>query len=121
MTSILLLEDNPDMLAMLAQVLEWGGYEVLRARNGVEGMQCLQTQLPHIIISDISMPEMGGLELLERVRATPEWAGTPFVLMSAHSAPEDRRHILDQGADEFLVKPFNLVDFQKVLARFEVM
>jgi CheY-like chemotaxis protein len=121
MTRVLLLEDNPDMLAMLGQVLEWGGYEVLKGRDGKEGVALLQqTQpLPSVIISDLSMPSMDGVDLLRYVRDTPEWADIPFVIMSAHSSPDDRRSALEQGADEFLVKPFSLEDFQRVLRRWQ--
>ena len=121
MTRVLLLEDNPDMLAMLGQVLEWGGYEVLKGRDGHEGVNLLQqTQpLPNVIISDLSMPVMDGFDLLRHVRGTPEWAEIPFVIMSAHSSPDDRRNALAQGADEFLVKPFSLEDFQRVLERWQ--
>ena len=121
MTKVLLLEDNPDMLLMLAQVLEWGGYEVIKGRDGLEGIHLLKETepLPSVIISDLSMPEMDGYSLLQNVRHTPEWADIPFVIMSAHSSPDDRRNALNQGVDEFLVKPFSLEDFQRVLRRWE--
>jgi CheY-like chemotaxis protein len=121
MVRVLLLEDNPSMLAMLAQVLEWGGYEVITGRDGLEGIEILQTidSLPAIIISDWSMPEMDGFELVHHIRTTPEWEHIPCVIMSAHSSPDDRRKALEQGADEFLEKPFNLEDFQQVLQRWE--
>lgn len=72
-----------------------------------------------VIISDLSMPVMDGFDLLAHVRNTPEWAQIPFVIMSAHSSPDDRRNALEQGADEFLVKPFSLEDFQRVLQRWQ--
>lgn len=121
MTRVLLLEDNPDMLAMLGQVLEWGGYDVLKGRDGNEGIALLQESQPppSVIISDLSMPDLDGFGLLRYVRETPEWAGIPFVIMSAHSSPDDRRRALEEGADEFLVKPFSLEDFQRVLQRWQ--
>ena len=122
MTRILLLEDNNDMLAMLAQVLEWGGHEVVTGRDGREGIEVLESSslLPTIILSDLSMPSMDGLEFLQEVRNRPAWANMPYVIMSAHSSPEDRHNALAAGADDFLVKPFNLDDFQKVLQRWEI-
>ena len=122
MTRILLLEDNADMLTMLAQVLEWGGHEVIMGRDGLEGIEILENSdlPPTVIISDLSMPDMDGIEFLQHLRSTPEWADMPYVIMSAHSSPEDRRRALSAGADDFLVKPFNLDDFQKVLQRWEI-
>ena len=122
MTRILLVEDNADMLTMLAQVLEWGGHEVVAARNGMEGLQYLESEdsLPAVIISDLSMPELDGFGVLREVRNSPTWAEIPFIIMSAHSSPDDRRAALEQGADDFLTKPFNLDDFQKVLQRWQM-
>jgi CheY-like chemotaxis protein len=121
MTRVMLLEDNPDMLAMLTQVLEWGGYEVMAGRDGSDGIVMLEqtNSLPTVIISDLSMPQIDGYALLRHIRSTPGWATIPFVIMSAHSSPEDRRQALQNGADEFLVKPFNLDEFQRVLRRWE--
>ncbi len=121
MINILLVEDNADMLMMLAQVLEWGGYDVMLGRNGREGIDLLKSmgKLPDLIISDMKMPEMGGLDFLLTVRNAPQWHDLPFVIMSAHSSSVERQAALDSGADDFLVKPFNLDDFQKILSRWQ--
>ncbi len=120
MTLILLVEDNADMLMMLTQVLKWGGYEVISGRSGHEGLDRLDNakQLPDLIISDLSMPDMNGLEFLGAVRSNPTWTHIPFVIMSAHSASDEANQALAQGADDFLVKPFNLDDFQRIINRW---
>lgn len=121
MTRVLLLEDNVDMLSMLTQVLEWGGYEVIGGRTGREGVALLEEnahRLPDIIISDLHMPDMGGLAFLDYVRGHEQWSEMPFVIMSAHSASQDRRQVEEHGANDFLIKPFNLDDFQAVLAKW---
>lgn len=120
MALILLVEDNVDMLMMLTQVLKWGGYEVIAGRSGQEGLDRLDQidQLPDLIISDLSMPDMNGLEFLDAVRSNPTWTHVPFVIMSAHSASDEANKALAHGADDFLVKPFNLDDFQKILNRW---
>ncbi|MBZ0295221.1 MAG: response regulator [Anaerolineae bacterium] len=121
MTRILLLEDNADMLNMLAQVLEWGGYEVIPGRSGQVGIAVLEegTRIPDIIITDLLMPEMGGLEFLDHVRNHPDWVELPVIIMSAHSSSQDRQEAMEHGADDFLVKPFNLEDFKDILAKWE--
>lgn len=120
MALILLVEDNTDMLMMLSQVLEWGGYQVIAARGGNEALDQLNrvNPLPDLIISDLSMPDLDGFALLETVRQSASWKKIPFIIMSAHSSLEERRRALMRGADDFLVKPFNLEDFQKILARW---
>ena len=121
MTRILLLEDNADMLMMMAQMLEWGDYEVIVGRNGREGVQVLNTadELPDVVICDLLMPEMDGLAFLDTVRSHAEWSQLPFIMMSAHSSPQERQAAIEHGANDFLVKPFNLEDFHQVLARWE--
>lgn len=121
MTTILLLEDNANMLAMLSQVLEWGGYSVIGGRSGHDGLALL-TELsspPDIIISDLIMPNMDGIAFLRHVRQNPNWANIPFVMMSAHSSNTERQNALRHGANDFLVKPFNLEAFQAVLDRWQ--
>ena len=120
MTLVLLLEDNPDMLAMLSQVLEWGGYDVLKGYGGQQGVDILHStvQLPDIILSDLSMPDMDGLEFLARVRENSAWASIPVVIMSAHSSANEQQTVLEHGANDFLVKPFSLADFQSVLDKW---
>lgn len=121
MTTILLVEDNPDMLAMLTQVLEWDDdHKVIPGRSGLEGLDILNTveNLPDLIISDISMPEMDGLTFLDHVRGNPNWSNIPFVVMSARASSEERRSAQEKGADEFLVKPFALEDFQRILNKW---
>lgn len=122
MALILLVEDNVDMLMMLTQVLKWGGYDVLAGRSGQEGLDLLDQAhpLPDLIISDLSMPDMNGLEFLDSVRHNPAWTHVPFVIMSAHSAADEANEALAHGADDFLVKPFNLDDFQKILNRWDL-
>ncbi len=121
MTTILLLEDNADMLAMLSQVLEWGGYSVIGGRSGHEGIARLTEahRLPDIIISDLLMPGMDGIAFLRQVRENPDWADIPFVMMSAYSSSAERQNAIQHGANDFLVKPFNLEDFQAVLNRWQ--
>jgi len=117
MPNILLLEDNADMLTMLSQVLEFGGYHVLTGRNGKEGIEWLSQAdfLPQMIISDLYMPGMDGTALLEQVRRHPDWSRIPFVMMSASNSETERQAILDSGAHGFLTKPFSLDDFNAIL------
>jgi CheY-like chemotaxis protein len=122
MATILLVEDNPDMLAMLTQVLEWDkAHTVIPGRSGQEGLEILSRvdALPDLIISDISMPEMDGLTFLKRVRSSEHWSGIPFVVMSARASAEERRSAQENGAEDFLVKPFSLEDFQTVLNKWQ--
>jgi CheY-like chemotaxis protein len=120
MPSILLLEDNADMLTMLSQVVEWGGHEVIAGRNGTEGMALLSQSAfhPGLIICDMLMPGMDGPTFLEHVRANPAWSEIPFVMMSARASDEERANLEALGANGFLTKPFSLDDFNELLTRW---
>jgi CheY-like chemotaxis protein len=120
MPSILLLEDNADMLSMLSQVLEWNGHEVMAGRNGNEGMSLLSqaTCTPGLIICDMQMPGMDGTEFLKHVRGNPAWSNIPFVMMSARSSSDERQSALSMGANGFLTKPFSIDDFNALLSEW---
>jgi CheY-like chemotaxis protein len=117
MPSILLLEDNADMLTLLSQVLEWGGHQVIAGRNGTEGLALLSEieAAPGLIICDMLMPGMDGTVFLEHIRSNPEWSNIPFVMMSARASEEDRSSLMSLGADGFLTKPFSLDEFNALL------
>jgi CheY-like chemotaxis protein len=117
MPSILLLEDNADMLTLLSQVLEWGGHQVIAGRNGTEGLALLSQaeSAPGLIICDMLMPGMDGTAFLEHLRSNPAWSHIPFVMMSARASEEERESAMSLGANGFLTKPFSLDDFNGLL------
>lgn len=117
MTHILLVEDNMDMQTLLRDLLEWGGHQVIFGRNGEEGLAALHDAepLPALIISDLTMPAMDGLQLLQAVRQNPNWSHIRFIIMSAN--PQDERLQTDEanGVAGILPKPFSLEELQRLL------
>jgi DNA-binding response OmpR family regulator len=105
MMNILIIDDNPMMRQMVVTGLN-GKFDVREARNGVEGLDLIAQHLPDIIVCDVAMPEMNGVELLKRVRANPHTAGVPFLFLTAESSPNSRQASREHGADGYLVKPF---------------
>lgn len=105
--TILIVEDNDEMRRMMARILN-GTYSVLEAEDGRRAIEMLSAGLhPDIIVSDIMMPEVDGLELLEKVRTNPEWSHIPFMLLSAKASVYDRIQGLECGADDYMTKPFS--------------
>ena len=102
--TILLVEDERPLREVLTQALEWSGYRVLQAFHGRHALQLVEQERPDLVISDVMMPLVGGVELCLHLKANPATAGIPVVLMSAAGA-----HVVrDAPADAVLVKPFDL-------------
>jgi CheY-like chemotaxis protein len=114
---ILLADDNNDMRLLLRDLLEWGGHEVILARTGREGLELLQSnQIPDLIISDITMPQMDGIEFFHHVRANPDWSHIRFVIMSANPYDDRINDALAAGLAGMLPKPFSLEDLNALLS-----
>ncbi len=108
MTQILLVDDEQDLVWALRHSLSDEGYEVLTAYNGVEALNAAQRHRPDLVILDIVMPRLDGLQVCRRLRRDPTLAAVPILFLTVHSAIEDRIKGLDEGGDDYLVKPFDL-------------
>ncbi|MCU0490501.1 MAG: response regulator transcription factor [Chloroflexaceae bacterium] len=107
---ILVADDQPDLLEMIEMTLETAGYHVLRALNGVEALNLLATHAVDLILADVSMPQMNGYQLYERVREHSEWIFIPFIFLSARTLDSDIRYGKELGADDYLTKPIEPED-----------
>lgn len=104
---VLVVDDNTDMRGYITGVLQQENYQVLTARNGLEGLRVAQTHRPDLIITDLMMPVVSGLEMIQRLRLQPDLKGTPIVLVTAKADEETRLEGVEKGADGYLSKPFN--------------
>ncbi len=104
---ILVVDDNTDMRGYVASVLQQAGYQVLTARNGAEGFQTARMHRPQLIVTDLMMPIISGLEMIQMIRQQPDLRGTPIVLVTAKADEETRLEGVEKGADGYLSKPFN--------------
>ena len=110
MVHILLIEDNVGVLDSTAELLELEGYKITTALDGKEGLDKIYDLRPDVIICDILMPEMDGLEVLKEIGKHPKFNRIPFIFISAKSEKGDIKNGLDMGADDYLTKPFELED-----------
>ncbi|MGF1498279.1 MAG: response regulator [Elainellaceae cyanobacterium] len=104
---ILVVDDNPDLRNYVAAVLQKAGYQVATARNGLDGLQQVQAFAPQLILTDLMMPQLSGLELIEQLRQQEETRGIPIILLTAKADEETRIEGTERGADAYLSKPFN--------------
>jgi len=117
---ILLVDDEPDILEIVNYNLSAEGYEVLTAKNGVEGVAKAKRKLPHLIILDVMMPEMDGIEACEVMRNTPGLENTIITFLTARGEDYSQVAGFDAGADDYITKPIKpkvLVSKVKALLR----
>jgi DNA-binding response OmpR family regulator len=113
--SILIVEDDHDLRAYLKNCLQ-KKYNVLEAANGMEGLKKATANLPEIIIADVMMPEMDGIEMCKKLKANQETSHIPVLILSAKTAQEQQNEGLDAGAWDYITKPFNT---QSVLKKID--
>jgi DNA-binding response OmpR family regulator len=106
MAKIVVLEDEASTRALIAGVLKDAGHEVMGVDNGAEGLLVIMAEQPDLVISDIQMPKLSGFEVLAHLRQDPMLAHTPVILLTALSGREHIKLGLQQGADDYITKPF---------------
>jgi len=111
---ILLIEDDPQIRRFLRASLPTQGYELLEAESGREGLGLVAAQIPDLILLDLGLPDMEGIEVIHRVR---EWSNVPVVVLSARDQEREKVATLDAGADDYLTKPFGVGE---LMARIRV-
>jgi two-component system KDP operon response regulator KdpE len=111
---VLVVDDEPKIRMFIRVSLEANNYEVFLAQNGLEAVEKAAGVLPDVILMDVNMPVMDGIEACRRIR---EWADTPIVILSVRGDEKDKVRALDEGADDYITKPFGI---QELLARIRV-
>lgn len=106
-STILVVEDNTDLRGFICQSLSFN-YKVIQAINGFDALQTLQHEIPDLIISDIMMPQMDGIEFLQKLREQSQFKTTPFFLLSSKSTQKDTQLGLQYGANDYISKPFDM-------------
>jgi len=117
---ILLVDDEPDILEIISYNLEAEGYQVYTAKNGVEGVSKAKKKKPHLVILDVMMPEMDGIEACEQMRSTPSLENTIITFLTARGEDYSQVAGFDAGADDYITKPIKpkvLVSKVKALLR----
>ncbi|MDD4201892.1 MAG: ATPase, T2SS/T4P/T4SS family [Candidatus Omnitrophica bacterium] len=117
-TKILTVDDEPDILKILNKRLTNAGYEVIQAKNGKQAIESAFKERPDLIIMDIMMPEMDGIEATKRIRAQLQTAAIPIIMLTAKKDKQSELKGIDVGADDYITKPF---DNEKLIARIEML
>ena len=112
---ILVIEDEKSISHFICTVLNNNGYEAMQAQTGEEALSMISSHCPDLVILDLGLPDMDGLDILRKLR---EWSSLPVVVVSARSHEKDKVTALDLGADDYLTKPFMT---KELLARLRAL
>jgi len=107
MKTIMTVDDSSSMRQMVSFTLRDGGYEVVEAVDGMDALSKLQGKELNLVLTDINMPKMDGLELTRQLRALPQYKFVPIILLTTESHPEKKQEGKAAGATAWIVKPFN--------------
>jgi two-component system cell cycle response regulator DivK len=114
---ILIAEDDRVSLKLVRDVLQANGYETTEVTNGEEVVANAVRLKPDLIVMDIRLPGIDGLEATRRLKSHPDTAGIPVVAVTAHAMPEDEARILEAGCQAYLAKPLSFAEFVSVVKR----
>lgn len=116
---ILIAEDSPTMRSLIiSTIAAMGDFEMVEAANGFEALRILPREKVDLVITDINMPDINGLELVSFIKNNPNYRSTPLFIVSTESSERDKKKGLALGADAYLVKPFSPEDLQSLIRQF---
>ena len=117
MSVILIVEDNEKNMKLARDVLQAKGYATLEAVTGEEGVKLARERKPDLVLMDIQLPGINGIEAFRQIRGDPDTARIPVVALTASVTPTDRSQITAAGFDAFIGKPINLKEFVETVKR----
>jgi DNA-binding response OmpR family regulator len=106
MTAVLVVDDNEENLLVTQEILKTRGFAVQTARDGAEALRAIDHERPDIVLLDVMLPDMDGMEVLDRIRANTQHARLPVILVTAKAQDEDVLAGYKVGADYYITKPF---------------
>lgn len=119
MPRILYIEDNPQNMDLICRILRHvGGYDVMGAVNGLSGVDEAENTRPDLILMDINLPDISGLEATNRIKANPDLAEIPIVAFTADTNEADRKVYIEAGCDDYLAKPASAQKLLEMVQQF---
>ena len=119
-TIVLCIEDNPANMILVGRVVEAEGHELIKAEDGNKALDILATTVPDIILLDINLPGIDGLELARRFKADKRLAPVPLIATTAQVLVGDRERCLEAGCDDYLPKPLDIRKLREVIRQYVV-
>jgi len=116
--TILCVEDNPQNMRLVRKILMHAGYDVIEAVDGVSGFQMVQDAQPALVLMDVNLPDVDGLEVTSRIKATPGIASVPVIALTANAMHGDRERCIAAGCDGYIPKPITKNELLSTVAHF---
>ena len=113
--TVIVVEDEPDAAELFAEMMRVSGFRVLKTYSSTPAISMIAKENPDVVILDIMMPDVSGLEVLRFMRREPQFANTPVIVVSARSMPSDIKEGLEAGATLYLTKPVGYLDLKKAV------
>jgi CheY-like chemotaxis protein len=115
--TVLIVEDEEDAAELFAEMMRVSGFRVLKTSNSAPAIAMMASEKPDVIILDIMMPEISGLDILRQMRRDPDLANIPVVVVSAKSMPADIKNGMEAGASTYLTKPVGFLELKEAVER----
>ncbi len=115
---VLYIEDNPLNMRLVSKILRNMGYEMLEAMDGLTGLKMVETEMPDIVLVDVNLPDIDGLEIAARVKDRAELRHIPMIAITANAMYGDRERCLEAGCDDYVAKPVSRMELKNVIERF---
>jgi len=119
--TVLIVDDNDTNRKLCRAILEQSGYQTREAANGREGLQVVRVEMPELILLDMQMPVMDGLETLKRLKADPATRSIPVVALTSFAMKGDRERFLEEGFSDYISKPIDIDNFLDVVRRLALL
>jgi len=107
---ILIVEDNPMNMELILDLLEFYGHNVTEAEDGIKALECLADERFDVILLDMQLPKMDGLEVLERIKNNPSTAYTPVIAVTAHAMKGSEEHFIEMGCVDYISNTFDFIN-----------
>jgi len=115
--TVLIIEDEPDAAELFAEMMRVSGFRVQKTLSSAPALRMMTAEKPDIVLLDIMMPDISGLDILRRMREDPALANIPVIVVSAKSLPADIKHGMEAGASTYLTKPVGFLELKEAVER----
>ena len=115
--TVLIIEDEEDAAELFAEMMRVSGFRVVKTSSSAPALALMTDEKPDIVLLDIMMPEISGLDILRQMRRDPALVNIPVIVVSAQSMPTDIKYSMEAGASMYLTKPVGFIDLKEAVAR----